>query len=248
MWDLTPGYAAGATVSVAQRAPTTEELYSQGPHEATETFDIGNPSFQKETSRNVELTLQKTKGALRWKGNLFINKVKHFIYGNINGQLVDEEGNPGDELRERVFEQADATIRGAEAELTWNQQGQGWSGRLFADTARGKLDDGANLPLQAATRVGADLGYRTNALRAGLSLMHSLRQDRLAAFETSATPSYTQVNANLSYTQRYGTYDVTWFLLGKNLLNEEIRLSTSVLKDISPLPGRNFVFGARTTF
>ncbi len=248
MYQLAPGYSLGATVSVAQRAPTAEELYSAGPHEATETFDIGNPNFRKETSRNIELSLQKTEGLLGWKGNLFLNKVKDYIYGNINGVLVDEEGNPGDELSQRIFEQADATIRGAEAELSWNQQGQGWQGRLFADTARGKLDRGGNLPLQAATRFGADLGYRSAGLRAGLSLIKAQQQDRLAAFEENATPGYTQLNANLSYNQRFGNHDVTWFMLAKNLLDKDIRLSTSVLRDIAPLPGRNIVFGARAKF
>lgn len=248
MRDIVPGYSAGATVSVAQRAPTTEELYSAGPHEATETFDIGNAGFKKETSRNVELSLQKTTGLVRWKGNVFLNQVKDFVYGNINGNLVDEEGNPGDELRERIFEQADASVRGAEAEVTYNQHGQGMTARLFADTSRGKLDSGASLPLQPATRVGFDVGYRKGSVRSGVSLVHGLRQDRLAAFEDTATPSYLQLNANLSYTQRFGQHDVTWFLLAKNLLNEDIRLSTSVLKDVAPLPGRNFVFGMRAKF
>jgi iron complex outermembrane receptor protein len=45
-----------------------------------------------------------------------------------------------------------------------------------------------------------------------------------------------------------GNLDVTWFVLAKNLLNDDIRVSTSVLKDISPLPGRNFVFGVRSKF
>jgi len=40
-------------------------------------------------------------------------------------------------------------------------------------------------------------------------------QDRLALFETSDTPGYNQVNANLSYTQKVDGYDLTWFLLGK---------------------------------
>ncbi|UGQ47418.1 TonB-dependent receptor [Massilia endophytica] len=246
-WAFTPGYAAGVTLSYAERAPATEELYSHGPHDATVTYDIGNPDFKKEASRNVELSVQKTKGLLRWKANVFENKVRNFIYGQMTGNLLDDEGNPGEELRERVFTQADATIRGAEGEITYNAQGSGWSGRLFADGSRGSLDHGGSLPLQPSNRVGASVGYRYADLRAGLSVVHADGQDRLAAFETT-TPSYTQLNANISYTQRLGQQELTWFLLAKNLTNEEIRVSTSVLKDISPLPGRNFVFGVRAHF
>ncbi|WUR13717.1 TonB-dependent receptor [[Empedobacter] haloabium] len=248
LWPFMPGYGAGLTFSYAQRAPATEELYSYGPHDATVTFDVGNANFAKESSRNVELSVQKTTGIVRWKANVYRNKVNDFIYGNITGNLLDEEGNPGDELRERIFQQGDATIRGAEAELTYNETGAGWSGRVFADTSRGKLDAGGSLPLQPADRVGASIGYRMDALRAGLSLVHARGQDRLASFETTATPSYNQLNANVSYTQKVGDYDLTYFLLAKNLLNDDIRVSTSVLKDISPLPGRNFVFGVRAKF
>jgi iron complex outermembrane receptor protein len=248
MWAFVPGYAMGATLSYAQRAPSTEELYSGGPHDATVTFDIGNADFKKETSRNIELTVQKTTGLVRWKANAFRNKVSDFIYGHITGNLVDEEGNPGEELRERIFEQAGATIQGAEAELEYNPTGAGWSGRVFADTSRGKLDAGGSLPLQPATRVGVSTGYKMGAWRAGLSLVHAQSQDRLASFENSDTPSYNQVNANLSYTQKIEGNDLTWFLLAKNLTNDEIRVSTSVLKDISPLPGRNIVFGVRAKF
>ncbi|HEY0062832.1 MAG TPA: TonB-dependent receptor [Telluria sp.] len=247
-WPFMQGYAVGVTASVAQRAPATEELYSSGPHDATVTFDLGNADFRKETSRNVELTLQKNSGLVQWKLNLFQNNVKDFIYGHITGNLVDEEGNPGTELRQRIFEQADAKLHGAEAELTFNHTGQGWSGRVFGDTTRGSLDSGGNLPLQPSTRVGASVGYRQGELRAGLSLVHAMEQDRLASFETSNTPSYNQLNANLAYTMHAGETDLTWFMLAKNLLNEDIRASTSVLKDISPLPGRNLVFGVRAKF
>ncbi|NRR29424.1 TonB-dependent receptor [Oxalobacteraceae bacterium] len=248
MWPFMPGYGVGATLSYAQRAPSTEELYSAGPHDATVTFDVGNADFKKETSRNVELTVQKTAGLVRWKANLYRNQVSDFIYGHVTGRLLDDEGNPGEELRERIFEQANATIRGAEAELEYNPTGAGWSGRVFADTSRGTLDQGGSLPLQPATRIGVSAGYKQGELRAGLSLVHARAQDRLASFEDEATPGYNQINANLSYTQNVAGNDVTWFLLAKNLTNQEIRVSTSVLKDISPLPGRNFVFGLRTKF
>jgi len=247
-WMFTPGYAAGLTLSYAERAPATEELYSNGPHDATVTFDVGNPNFKKEASRNAELSVQKTRGLVRWKANIFENKVRDFIFGHITGNLLDDEGNPGDELRQRIYEQANATIHGAEGEITYNAQGAGWSGRLFADGSQGKLDAGGSLPLQPAKRVGASIGYREGAWRGGLSLVHADGQNRLASFETTTTPSYNQVNANLSYTQMLGKQELTWFVLAKNLTNEDIRLSTSVLKDISPLPGRNFVIGVRTHF
>lgn len=248
MWPLSSNYAAGATFSVAQRAPATEELYSSGPHDATATFDIGDPQLARETSRNIELSLQKTAGLLRWKGNIFYNQVDNFVYGRIGGPLVDEDGNPGGTLRQRVFTQADARLRGAEAEISYNQHGQGLTARAFADSSRGALAQGGSLPLQPASRFGMDLGWRQGEVRAGVSVVEARRQQRLASFETMPTPSYTMLNANVSYTQHLAELDLTWFLLAKNLLNENVRLSTSVLKDVSPLPGRNFVFGVRTRF
>ena len=248
LWTFQPGYGLGLTGSLAQRAPSTEELYSRGPHEATGTFDIGNPDFGKESSHNLELSLQKTEGLVRWKANVFYNRVKNFIYGDITGVQVDDTGAAGAGFNERIFRQGDATIRGAEAEIAYNPRGTGWSGRLFADTSRGTLENAGNLPLQPASRAGVDVNYRQGPWRGGMSLLRALRQERLASFESSATPGYTQLDASLAYTQNLGRYDVTWFMVAKNLLNQDIRFSTSVLKDLAPQPGRNLMVGVRTAF
>ena len=249
LWSFVPGYGLGATYSVAQRAPTVEELYSNGPHESTSTFDIGNSSLQKETSHNIELSLQKTEGLVRWKGNLFQNKVKNYVYGRTNGQ-VDDAGNadPAGEFLQRFWSQGDATIHGAEVEVSYNLNNEGFSVRGFADTSRGKLDNQGNLPLQPATRYGVDLGWRQGPWASGTRVLRALKQDRLAAFESSQTPSYTQLDANLSYTQKLQTMRVTWFALVKNLLNQDIRYSTAVLKDTVPQSGRNLILGVRTQF
>ncbi|WP_426337912.1 TonB-dependent receptor [Pseudoduganella sp. S-14] len=248
LWSFTPGYATGLTLSRAQRAPSTEELYSGGPHDATITFDQGDPNLRKETSRNIEFSLQKTAGLIRWKANLFHNSISDFIYGHVTGRTLDEEGNDGGEFRERLFSQGDATVRGAEAEIEYNPLAMGLNGRLFADTSHGDLKDSGSLPLQPASRVGATIGYRTASWRAGATWIHAQAQDRLAAFESTPTGSYNQLNANLSYTQKLKDMDLTWFVLAKNLLNDEIRVSTSLLKDVSPLPGRSLVFGVRAKF
>ncbi len=250
LWQFDKSYGAGLSLSWAQRAPATEELYSAGPHESTATFDIGNADMKKEASRNLEFSIQKTHGVLRWKINAFLNKVNNYIYGHTNGIKVDEAGIPDAdaEFTLRNWSQASATIRGGEAEISYNLLGEGWSGRAFADYSRGSLDNMGNLPLQPATRAGFDLGYRTGAWRAGVDVLHALRQDRLASFEGFVTPAYTKVDASLTYTHPYQNMQLTWFLMAKNLLNQDIRLSTSVLKETLPQPGRNMQAGLRVSF
>ena len=248
LWSFIPGYGIGATASVAQRAPTAEELYSGGAHHPTETYDDGNRNLKKETSKNIDLSLQKTTQALRWKANVFQNKVNNFVYGS----LSDVDPNIFDDMSvKRTFSQADATLRGVEAELSYNYYDPGWFGRLFADTSRGTLDNLGNLPLQPTTRTGLSFGYQDSQWRSSLSVLNASAHNRIASSSISAettTPAYTRVDASVNYVQRYGTTDVTWFLLARNLLNEEIRLSTSLLKDYVPQPGRNIVVGLRTRF
>jgi iron complex outermembrane receptor protein len=254
LWSFIPGYGLGSTVSLAQRAPTAEELYSGGAHHPTETYDRGDPNLKKETSKNIDLSLQKTTEALRGRATVFQNKVQNFVYGAISDNLNYVEGsdNATEKMElNRDFSQADATLRGAEAELSYNYYDPGWFGRVFADTSRGTLDNLGNLPLQPATRTGLSFGYQDSQWRSSLSVLHTSAHNRIASSsisEETTTPAYTRVDASINYVQRYGTTDVTWFLLARNLLNEEIRLSTSMLKDYIPQPGRNIMVGLRTRF
>lgn len=248
LWQFASDYGVGVTYSYAQRAPSTEELYSSGAHHATETFDIGNANLRRETSRNVELSLQKTTGLVRWKANVYQNRFADFVYGYLTGNDVDHHGHLGGDLHERIFTQGDATLRGAEAEVSYNMRGQGFSTRGFVDTTRGKLKGGGNLPLQPPTRVGIELGYRQGGWHGGFSTVHALKQKRLADFETNPAASYTRVDLNAAYTQRISSGTLTWFAQVRNLLNEEIRLSTSLLKDVAPQPGRGITVGMRAQF
>ena len=114
--------------------------------------------------------------------------------------------------------------------------------------SRGTFDSNGSLPLQPSTRVGIDVRYRQGQFTSGMTILRAKAQERLASFETITTPGYTQLDANLAYVQRFGAYDLTWFAIARNLLNQDIRLSTSILKDVAPLPGRNLIVGVRTQF
>ena len=264
LWTFIRGYALGSTLSYAQRAPTAEELFSSGAHHPTETYDRGDGSLGKETSRNIDVSLQKTEDRLRWKGNLFQNRVSNFVYGRLGGDVCSEGGDPfdvavctGETLRARSFDQASATIRGYEIDASYNLYEYGWFSRAFADDSRGTLDNLGSLPLQPVRRVGATIGYQDANWRSSLSILNASSQNRLAASPVyqdedgtieKTTRGYTRVDANLSWRQRIGENELTWFASARNLLNEEIRLSTSLLKDYVPQPGRNFLVGVRARF
>ena len=238
------------SLSTAERAPSTEELYSRGPHESTLTFDIGDHNLRKETSRNLEFSLQKSSGIFHWKINTFVNRVRDYVYGQVDGVHVNEEGEVADdgEFTQRHWKQASATIRGGEAEIAYNQSGDGLSIRGFADTSRGTLEGRGNLPLQAADRFGLDLGYRYQAWRGTLSVLRAMRQDRLASTEHFATPAFTKVDLNLTYTHPYQYAQLTWFMQVRNLFDQDIRLATSLLKETVPQPRRGLVVGLRANF
>jgi iron complex outermembrane receptor protein len=254
LWSFTPGYALGSTLSYAQRAPTAEELYSGGAHHPTETFDIGSSSLKKETSQNIDLSLQKTEDRLRWKGNLFQNKINNFVYGSLGAARCEDNSGPTctdpelEELPTRTFSQANATLRGYEIDVSYNLYDYGWFGRAFADDSRGTLDNLGNMPLQPVARLGTTVGYQDANWRSTLSIVNASAQSRLASTEANKAPGYTRVDANISWRQRIGENELTWFASARNLLNEEIRLSTSLLKDYVPQPGRNFLIGVRARF
>ncbi|MFM7524472.1 MAG: TonB-dependent receptor, partial [Betaproteobacteria bacterium] len=235
LWSMVPGYALGSTLSLAQRAPTPEELYSNGPHHPTETYDIGSASLKKDPSQNIDVSLQKTEDKLRWKANLFQNKINNFVFGGL-GPARCEDGSTLpcsdglEELPTRTFSQANATLRGYELDLSYNMSATGWFGRAFADDSRGTLDNLGNMPLQPVARVGTTVGYQDAVWRSSLSIINASAQSRIASSAVSnetVTRGYTRVDANISWRQRVGENELTWFATARNLLNEDIRLSTS---------------------
>lgn len=250
IYSLGNGYSVGVSAALAERAPTIEELYSSGPHEASASFDIGDANLKKERSKNLELSLQKSTGLWRWRINAYLNQIDDYVYGRFDGVRVDESGEVSDdaEFQRRYWGQGKARLHGAEAELSYNLSGQGWSWRAFADGARGRLLDQGNLPLQPADRLGFELNYKDGPLQTGASLIRAQKQERLASFEHYQTPAYTRLDMNLSYSQNLANAQITWFAQIKNALNQDIRIATSLLKETVPQMARSVQAGVKLQF
>jgi len=247
----------------AQRAPSVEELYADGPHAATATFEIGDPNLSKERSGNLEIALQQGSGPLRWKVGAFVQQFGNYIGPfetdtnndgvadrvDSTGVIQNSPADPqaGDFLRV-VYQQADARFRGVEVEATWQPDASPWSLRVFADAVRGSIPGYGNVPLMPPLRAGASVDYRAGPWGGFVSLLNAWSQTRTAPLGTP-TDGYLKLDAEISYTWRLGALtQATAFLQGRNLLNEDIRLSTSFVKDQVPMPGRSLYAGLRVAF
>jgi iron complex outermembrane receptor protein len=257
IWRFTPGYALAASLTRAERAPATEELYSNGPHHATESFEIGDATLGKERSRNIDLALRKTAGAWRGKIGVFHNRFKNYIFarsvdqdGDGIADRVDDTGalDPAGEFLLINYAQADARFRGIEGEISWRPAPEGFGARVFGDRAEGRLSGGENLPRISPARLGFEADWKRGPWAAWGMLMRVYRQDRVAALETS-TPGYTRLDAGLEYAIKTSPGSLTTlFLKGNNLLDKDMRVHTSFIKDFAPLPGRSIVAGVRASF
>lgn len=244
IWHVSEASHLAFTIASAERAPSDAELFANGPHIATQTFEVGNPDLREERNRHYELAWRIHHGALTGSISLYYDDFSNYIYLEDTG--LEEDGLP---LRE--WSQQDAEFVGGEIELRWDL-GHRRSGhwQLFGlyDRVSAELDNGLNVPLIPPQRIGAGVDWDLHNWAGNLTWIHAFSHTDTAEFET-ATPSYDLVNAELSYLFNLSNgSDLNLFLKGQNLLNEDIRNSTSYLKDQAPQIGRNFILGASIVF
>jgi iron complex outermembrane receptor protein len=239
-------YSLALSFAASERLPVAEELFSDGPHLATGVVQIGNAALRAETARHVDIGLRSTAGERTWGVTAFYTRFADFIY------LADTGGtDPVDDLPIFVFAQADADFSGVEAELfvPFKAGGTGEIDlRLYGDYVRGELTSGEKVPRLPPLRYGARLQYHDARLLAGLETTRYAEQDETAPLEAS-TPGYTLVNADVRWrlvTERGVELEV--FVNAANLGDAEARKHTSFVKDVAPLPGRNYAVGVRSRF
>lgn len=237
-WKFQPGHSATASFTSGSRMPTAEEMFANGLHMATATFERGNPNLSRERSQAFDLGLAKTAGDTTWKLNAYHYRIKGYIYG----QTLDEHEG----LQLLQYTQGDAKFTGWEAQLTQRVNKQ-LSVTVFGDGVRARLDDGSALPRIPALRAG----LRVNARVAGWDTMAEwtqvLRQNRTAQYETQ-TPGYGMLNLGASYLWKTGGNQWQFYVKGQNLTNRLAYAATSFIKTAAPLTGRNLLVGVRMDF
>lgn len=239
VWRFVPGYQASASLSRAQRMPTAEELYANGIHMATSTYELGNPRLKKETSQALELGLGKTAGATTWRVNAYHYRIQDYIYG----QTLDVDADNGLQLLK--YSQNDARFTGMEAQVR-QQLGRHLGLTLWGDMVRANLTQGGGpLPRIPAARVGVRLDASWQGWEGLAEWTQVLRQNRIAAYETP-TSGYGVLNLSV-----YKAIDGTpWqvYVKGENLTNRLGLVNTSFIKNVAPIQGRSLTVGVRAEF
>src|SRR5882757_2888368 len=87
-----PGDLVGSiTAQYVERAPKPAELFSRGAHDATATFDIGNPNLTLETAKSVEIGLRKATGPFRFEATAYYTRFNNFIFRRLTGVMCGND-------------------------------------------------------------------------------------------------------------------------------------------------------------
>jgi iron complex outermembrane receptor protein len=253
LWDLGDGWTTGMALSRAERAPSTEELYSNIDaqteadlvvHGATGLIEIGDAEMDEEVSQNVDLSLT-------WQGDRSFVQVAVFYNYFEDYIFLFNTGQESDETPIYQYAQEDADFYGLELTSDihlLNTHGGDLSLRVTGDAIRGEFDESGDVPRLPTERIGASLQWNTDNLGAWIGVQRATNQDRQGEFETE-TDGYTRWDLGADYTlELSGDQEMLFFVKWKNFTDEEIRLSTSFLRNVAPEAGASLEAGLRYTF
>lgn len=242
-YALGPRIKVGVNASRAVRAPSAEELFSNGPHVATQAYEVGDPNFRTEKSWGGEVYARGALGSLKFQLAGYANWFTDYIYETETGLEIDE-------LPVFQYRQADARYLGVEGEVSATLIHQGeftLGGNLVADYVRATLEDGSPVPRIPPFRILAGLDASQGDFGGRVEVEHVTRQSRIAAFETE-TPAFTLVNASLTWHPFGEKRETALILSANNIFDVEARRHASFTKDFVPLAGRDIRVAARLSF
>ena len=237
-WEFAPNYKLSLVTSHQERLPLAQELYADGGHFATNTYELGNDQLSKEKSNNVELGFHYDDNTFDYHVHVYHNWFDDYIYAQTLDRYKD--------FRLVQYAQDKAKFYGAEAEAGY-QISPIYKLRVFGNYVRGKIDND-NAPRVPAGRLGTKLNADFDDHWSGSAeYYHVFQQDKIAAYETDSQ-SYNMLNLGVAYSGNYSNVsDYRVFLNANNLLDDQVYQHASFLSTI-PQVGRNFSVGVNFSF
>jgi iron complex outermembrane receptor protein len=245
VYDFGVGFFTGASVIHSFRAPSQEELFSQGPHLASYSFEVGNPDLNSERGLGKEIYFRYRQSNLRTELTFFHNGFSNYNYAANTGETRPESlgGYPIYQ-----FTGTKAALSGVEfsSQVKLFEQ---WAlstsigythGRrkLFENEQADPNENWKPLPTIPPLKGNIELSYTRNMLKVGTKSKLAAEQNRTGEFE-QPTDGYAIFNLFVQY--RFERWEMlhTLSLNASNIFNITYRNHLSRIKEIYPEPGRN---------
>lgn len=237
-WAFAPDYKLSLVASHQERLPLAQELYADGKHLATNTYERGNQNLDVEKSNNLELGLHYETDRFDYHVHVYHNWFDSYIYAQTTAQYEN--------FRLVDYTQDKAKFYGTEAQASY-QLNDLYKLSVFGDYVRGKIDN-SNAPRVPAGRLGSKVDVDFTDGWSGLAeYYHVFKQDKITAYEQE-TAGYNMVNLGVAYAApAIADTNYRVYFKANNLLDEQVYQHASFLANI-PQMGRNFTVGLEFGF
>jgi iron complex outermembrane receptor protein len=241
--NLAKDFILRANLASGFRAPNLAELTSNGVHEGTNRYEIGNPNLKTEQNVQTDLNLEYKNSHFEFFANGFYNNVNNYIYTSPAGTQIN-----GFDVFDYV--QNNARLFGGEIGLHFHPHPLDWLHLESSfETVTGKKQNGDYLPLIPANNwnntVRTEFKIK-NWLEDGFASVNvssTFNQNNVSGFETKSN-GYTLVNLGFGGKIKFGKTAFDINLNGNNLFDKTYIAHLSRLKtDGIPNIGRNIILG-----
>ncbi|RZK33595.1 MAG: TonB-dependent receptor, partial [Pedobacter sp.] len=212
-----------ANAGSAFRAPNPAELASNGVHEGTFRYEIGNSNLSPERSYQVDAALEYEGKMVSASASIYNNYVHNFIYASNNGETINAEGDDYPVYR---YGQVNANLYGAEATLTIHPVPFIHFENTFGYVHAQNTSLNKPLAFIPAGTLRNELRFEpkikgTNDAYLSVGIHSAFKQNRVDDVFETPTSGYTLLNAGVGATFNLGKQPVKLSVSANNVLNQK---------------------------
>ena len=235
-YRATPSVTLGSTLMRTFRPPGIEELFSEGPHLAAYSYEVGNASLDSERGQGLEVFAEYRRRDGQIHLAFFRNALDGYIFPKNTGERSLRRADLF--LYKMVGESV--LMHGVEAAFDWNLP-RSWRGAGTLSYVRGRLTDLDDEPLPRVPPLQGRVTLSwepSEALKAAAALRLAADQDRPGEFE-EPTGGYAVLDLSGERHLHWGGRLHTLSLTLENATDAVYRNHLNRVKEILPEPGRN---------
>ncbi len=236
----------GTTIMKSYRAPGIEELFSDGPHLAVYSYEIGNAALDAENGYGGELYAEYASDRFNLNVALFQNLIYSYLKPTNTGEKEWGSGAAG-WLWIYQYDGHDVVMNGVEIKMK-TKIVSNFSIKLAMSYVNGTVGNDSR-PLEHIPPLNGilALNYSLTPFHLHLTSKYSASQTRLGDFE-EPTDGYVVHNIGFYFNFNLWQLDNLMVFEVENILNTTYRDHLSRIKAVMPEPGRNMKFLYKMNF